>query len=132
MKRSHDSGSPVPSKVKKQEEISKPQSSFPIYPHSKYDYEFPYFSQPSEVGQFSLDQTCFGKGRIYNDSRKLKFYLPPKDARRCNFDLGKGYKQFIKKDEDIQERLDNLLKWILENKEQFSSTEDGLIERFVT
>lgn len=131
MKRSHTSGSPVPSKVKKREETSKHhsnQSSFPIYPHSKYDYEFPHFAQPSEVGQFSLDQTSFGKGRIYNDARKLKFYLPPKDTRRCNFDLGKGYKQFIKKDEDIKERLDNLLKWILENKELFPLNEDGLIE----
>lgn len=105
--------------------------SFPVFPHSRYDAAFPNFSEPREVGQFSLDASEDGERNVYNDSRKLKFYIP-KDDKKVNFDLRRGYEKFIRKDDDIKERLDNLLRWVLMNKEQFTANEDGSIKRFVT
>ncbi|XP_071813014.1 decapping and exoribonuclease protein-like [Apostichopus japonicus] len=107
------------------------KSSFPVFPHSRYDAAFPNFSEPREVGQFSLDASEDGERNVYNDSRKLKFYIP-KDDQKVNFDLRHGYGKFIRKDDDIKERLDNLLRWVLMNKEQFTANEDGSIKSLNT
>ncbi|XP_070580799.1 decapping and exoribonuclease protein-like [Ptychodera flava] len=80
-----------------------------------YNERFPYFRKPAEIGHFSID----ANRAFFNDDRQLKYYFPPKDPRRIDFDLRKGYDIFIKKNEDHKDRLDLLLKWILANRDKF-------------
>nr|XP_054763246.1 decapping and exoribonuclease protein-like [Lytechinus pictus] len=100
------------------EGVSRNQSStqsirpFPIMPISRFSQKFPFFRQPTEVGHFSLDS----KRHVHCDARLLKVYCPPTDPRRTNFDLRKGYRDFIKRDDDVKERLNNITEWMKENK----------------
>ncbi|XP_006820314.1 decapping and exoribonuclease protein-like [Saccoglossus kowalevskii] len=81
-----------------------------------YDGNFPYFRQPREIGCFSLDIDR----EFHNDARQLRYYFPPDDTKRVKFDLTKGYEKYIKRDDDVKERLDILLKWVLANREKFN------------
>ena len=83
--------------------------------HSKYDKNFPHFRKPDEIGSFSLDD----QHHFFNDRSQLREYYPPKDVRKCQFDLRHGYHKMIKKDESVRELIDNMLNWIMENKERF-------------
>lgn len=90
----------------------------------KYDKSFPYFRQPTEVGSFSLDEQ-----RIFHHNRsQLKNYHPPRNVECCQFDLNHGYSQMIKKDESVKEKIDNMLKWIMENKDRFTIKKDKTID----
>lgn len=81
-----------------------------------YERDFPVYKQPVEVGCFSLDS----KRRFFNDSRQMRYYVDP--DRNPNFDLRDGYKdRYIKRDENIKERLDHILSWILANRSKLSS-----------
>lgn len=80
----------------------------------QYDKPFPYFRKPSEVGSFSQD--C--KRTFHHDRRQLKYYVKPAAADPC-FDLGEGYRSFIRKDESVKEYLDDLLKWVILNEDKF-------------
>lgn len=106
--------------------------SFPVFPRSRYDTAFPHFAKPQEVGRFSSDASKDGRRNVYNDSRKLKYYTPPEQNFDLKFDLRLGYDQFVKQDADVTERLDNMLKWILLNKDQFTVNENGLIKSLHT
>uniref|UniRef100_H3C3F3 Decapping nuclease n=1 Tax=Tetraodon nigroviridis TaxID=99883 RepID=H3C3F3_TETNG len=82
----------------------------------RYEREFPEYKQPVEVGSFSLDS----EQRFFNDRRKLRYYVEP-DANPM-FDLKDGYRdRYKKRDESVKERLDNLLRWVLENRSAVSS-----------
>lgn len=85
---------------------------FPIKPISRFNQKFPFFRQPTEVGHFSLDS----KRGVHCDARLLKVYCPPADPRRTDFDLRKGYRDYIKRDDEVKERLNNITKWMQENK----------------
>lgn len=89
-----------------------------------YDQRFPYFREPKEQGCLSL-----GNSReFYNDDRELKYlYMPD---TKINFDLNYGYKDMIIQDHS-DEKLDNILKWILENKQKFSVNSKN-VERLST
>ena len=113
------------------------QRTFAVRPTSTFNENFPYFKKPQEIGHFSLkvDKS------FANDASRLRYYLPPKYRDGLNFDLRKGYEIFVKRNEEIKDRLNNLLKWILSNKKVFlrpektmgvsysESKEDNLIER---
>ena len=81
----------------------------------EYDGKFPYFRQPKEIGCFSKD---FAR-RFHHDKRQLKFYAPPPNPQRCKFDLRHGYSEMIFKDRNIKEYLNNLLRWIMQNRHVF-------------
>ena len=80
----------------------------------KYDKPFPYFRKPSEVGSFSQDQNR----TFHHDRRQLRCYIKPAAADPC-FDLGQGYRSWIRKDESVKEYLDDMLRWVMMNKEKF-------------
>ena len=89
---------------------------FRVLPADKYDgSKFPFFKQPREVGYYSLDKD---RG-LHHDSRQLKFFLPPPRDEEIAFNLGHGYEAFRRRDDDVKERLDNILKWLLKNKRRF-------------
>uniref|UniRef100_A0A671XWK7 Decapping nuclease n=1 Tax=Sparus aurata TaxID=8175 RepID=A0A671XWK7_SPAAU len=73
-----------------------------------YERDFPVYKQPVEVGCFSLDS----ERRFFNDSRQLRYYAEP--DRNPHFDLKDGYKdRYVKRDENLKEKLDHILRWIL-------------------
>ena len=76
---------------------------------------FPFFRQPKEIGSFSQDD--FRK--FQHDKSQQKYYCPPSDSENVHFDLRVGYKQCIRRDENVKEYLDDLLRWINHNKQKF-------------
>uniref|UniRef100_A0A3P9J385 Decapping nuclease n=1 Tax=Oryzias latipes TaxID=8090 RepID=A0A3P9J385_ORYLA len=81
-----------------------------------YERDFPLYRQPVEVGCFSLD--C--QRRFFNDGRQMRYYVEP--DKNPNFDLKDGYKdRYIRRDENVKEKLDHILRWILANKETLKS-----------
>lgn len=105
-------------------------SKFSVLPIDKFEGECPYFRQPKQVGYFSLNED-----RLFlDDDSRLRFYMPPE---LVDFDLRVGYKEFIRRDEDKNERLDDMLRWIKKHPEVFEvsggggSCEDGRCGFFV-
>ena len=98
-------------------------SKFSVFPIQKFEGVNPYFRVPTEVGCFSLDIDC----QFLDDKSRLRYYTPPEVV---NCDLGVGYKDFIRKNEDEHDGLDNLLRWIKQHPEKFTvdrqaSQDDG-------
>ncbi|XP_022102390.1 decapping and exoribonuclease protein-like [Acanthaster planci] len=89
--------------------------TFAVKPTSDFIGEFPFFSRPQELGHFSLeiDRT------FANDNRHLKHYHPLSKESDLNLDLRQGFETFVKRDDDVKERLDNVMKWIVHNKKHF-------------
>lgn len=79
--------------------------------------KFPSFREPREIGQFSL----VGPNREYTDGCSgLKFLHMPSHRHRLMWDLNRGYEIAIRKEADEGEKLDNLLRWITQNKVKFA------------
>ena len=97
--------------------LERPESKLQTRPSSlfKGSGEFPYFRKPTEIGCLSLDI----KRNFYNDRSQLKHYISPKDIYNVKFDLTKGYHNFIEKDENSEEYINDILKWISCNREKF-------------
>ncbi|XP_062585389.1 decapping and exoribonuclease protein-like [Saccostrea cucullata] len=97
---------------------------------------FPFFRQPTEIGCLSLDI----KRNFHNDRSQLKCYVEPRDIESVNFDLRKGYDNFIEKDEHSEEYINDILKWICCNRQKFlledekkkSDKEKGMIRNIHT
>ncbi len=93
-----------------------PLKKYPIHPLTKYDAnKFPFFKQPREVGFYSLDKDR----KLHHDARLRKFFFPPPRDEEIEFNLGHGYEKFRKRDDDVKERLDNILTWLVKNKHTF-------------
>ena len=96
------------------------QKPFCIFPLNKYDgNKFPFFKQPREVGFYSLDKDR----KLHHDARLRKFFFPPPPDEEISFNLGFGYEEFIRRDDDVKERLDNILTWLVKNKQMFQEPE---------
>lgn len=81
-----------------------------------YERDFPVYKQPVEIGSFSLDS----ERRFFNDSRQLRYYVEP--DRSPNFNLRDGYRdRFRKRDDNVKEKLDHILRWILANRSKLNS-----------
>ncbi|KAK8767182.1 hypothetical protein V5799_006037 [Amblyomma americanum] len=79
--------------------------------------KFPSFREPREIGNFSLT----GEQREYVDGAvQLKYLRMPSHRHRLMWDLNRGYEVAVRRDRSINERLDNLLRWILRNKDKFA------------
>uniref|UniRef100_A0A2C9JG92 Decapping nuclease n=2 Tax=Biomphalaria glabrata TaxID=6526 RepID=A0A2C9JG92_BIOGL len=95
-----------------------------------HDKPFPFFKEPKEIGSFSIDE----KRQFQNDRRQLRIYSPPSNMKNCHFDLRLGYSSMIKKDESIYNYLNNLLSWIMSNKQTVSNlpskTNDQKTDKF--
>ena len=102
----------------------------------KHEGNFPFFQHPAKVGEFSLDE----RRNFQHDSSQRKYIewpskLPLEDGENSDvhFDLNVLLERAVKKDDSHQdERLSNLLKWILENQSKFK-LQDGKVpfSRFV-
>ena len=98
-----------------------PQSppQFNVLPVNRFDRKFPSFRLPSEVGSFSLDPQ-----RVFvPDRSQLRYFCPPDGYPHrvaLAWDLRHGYRHFIRRDDSVKEKLDDLLRWILLNPQQFS------------
>ncbi|GAB6029280.1 Dom-3 Z [Chamberlinius hualienensis] len=79
-----------------------------------YTGNFPKFSQPKQLGTFGLEK----QRQFVNDDRNIKFYKEPFDLKLVHFNLSTGHDKAIVKNEEVNEKLDNLLKWILTNREK--------------
>lgn len=71
---------------------------------------FPTFERPEVVGYYSLNN----ERQFCDDLSELK-YLVPHHRRKRNHNLNYKIEDIIKKDEDLNERLDTILQWILRN-----------------
>lgn len=86
-------------------------------PHD-YDRDFPTFRKPAILGDFSLDSE-----RGFHHDRRQMMYLHRRDARDT-MDLNHGIEHVVRKNEEVtkKEELDNLLHWILNNRDKFLAT----------
>lgn len=98
---------------KNQENVRRISYSFPVSA-VEYDRAFPFFRKPTELGSFSQDH----RRRFHHDRRKLRFYVKPSVPDPC-FDLSRGYRSLIRKDENKKEYLDDMLRWVMLNKARF-------------
>ena len=95
--------------------LPRPAPSLPTDP-ALYSGPFPFYRRPSELGCFSLDT----QRQYHGDARALRYYSPPPtNGQSPNFDLRDGYPdRYQTRDEEVQERLDHLLRWLLEDRGQ--------------
>nr|KAF6362753.1 decapping exoribonuclease [Pipistrellus kuhlii] len=78
-----------------------------------YAGPFPFYRRPSQLGCFSLD----AQRRYRGDARALRYYRPPANGQRPDFDLRDGYpERYRPRDEEAREGLDHLLRWLLEHR----------------
>lgn len=90
---------------------------FSFHTTQSFDRNFPYY-RPMEIGCYSLDdQRCF----VDNNSRLryiARSYVQDKSVR---YDLNEGYETWISRDvtKYINEKLDNLLHWIMRHRDRF-------------
>ncbi|XP_050393444.2 decapping and exoribonuclease protein isoform X1 [Patella vulgata] len=98
---------------------SPPQSLSVKGPH-QFDKDFPQFREPREVGSFSQDSNR----QYHPDKRQLK-YVVHYPNKSVNFNLRKGFKEMIKKDESKLEYIDDLLRWVISEPRAFVSKESG-------
>jgi hypothetical protein len=71
---------------------------------------FPSYNKPHVIGCFSLDSESNYSG----DFRLLKYIrFPANSDVKFNLDLGREHA--LRKDDNYDEKLDNLLRWMLEN-----------------
>ncbi|XP_032506249.1 decapping and exoribonuclease protein isoform X2 [Phocoena sinus] len=106
-----------------------PASSLPTDP-ALYVGPFPFYRRPSELGCFSLD----AQRQYHGDARALRYYCPPPtNGQSPNFDLRDGYPdRYRPRDEEVQERLDHLLCWVLEHRGRLEGGPGWLAGAIVT
>lgn len=103
-------------------EVAKPWNKLPLSvpslrtAPSLYSGPFPFYRRPSELGCFSLD----AQRQYHGDARALRYYSPPPiNGPGPDFDLRDGYPdRYHPRDEEVRERLDHLLRWVLEHRNQ--------------
>lgn len=93
--------------------LARPARSLRTEP-ALYRGPFPFYRSPSELGCFSLD----AQRQYHGDARALRYYSPPPaHGPGPDFDLRDGYPDRYKpRDEEVRERLDHLLRWVLEHR----------------
>ncbi|XP_067007859.1 decapping and exoribonuclease protein [Anabrus simplex] len=85
---------------------------------SDYMAAFPSFQRPVVSGYFSLDS----ERKYCPDMTELKYIYMPSNLNDVKFDLNKGVESMVRSiNEYPDEKLDNILKWILQNKNMFSN-----------
>ncbi|XP_038067147.1 decapping and exoribonuclease protein-like [Patiria miniata] len=93
--------------------------TFAVRPTTNFTGQFPFFSRPRELGHFSLEIDR----SFVNDDRHLKHYYPPSKESDLDLDLRQGFETFVKRDDNVKERLNNVMKWIIHNKQHFLKPE---------
>lgn len=79
--------------------------------------KFPSFRKPEIAGYFSIS----GQNRQYSqDLSQLKYYNDA-HGKRVNFHLNKGLDRVIRKLPNLDEKIDHLLRWIIDNHRQITA-----------
>ncbi|XP_070394410.1 decapping and exoribonuclease protein-like [Dermacentor albipictus] len=93
-------------------------SAMPVLPSAMYRGPAPQYSEPQEVGIYSL----VGAGGSYASGNVHGKYLcmPPRTSN-LNWDLDAGFADVARFERNETPTMDTLLHWILENKRAFSS-----------
>ena len=75
--------------------------------------------KPIEIGRFSLD----GLRKFHHDRRQMSCIVENHKGRlRRKLDLNDGYRdRFEKRDEEVKERLNHMLEWMVFNRDRFVS-----------
>ncbi len=89
--------------------------AFQLSPATRFNEKFPHFREPAEIGCFCQD----AERKFQADKSQLKYYCQPRESK-INFNLREGYGTFIKKDENVKEFIDDLLRWIDLNRSKFN------------
>ena len=111
MSRIHDGAdSGIPQKVRRVEGVQ-----LDINPTSKYSGAFPFFRQPREIGIFCQDS----ERKFRHDKHQLRYLILPKNINEVRYDLGEGFGVAILRDDTVKEYLDDLLRWVVLNGQQF-------------
>ncbi|XP_055373133.1 decapping nuclease DXO homolog [Condylostylus longicornis] len=74
--------------------------------------KFPEITKPNIIGFFSVD----GNRQFIPNASNLKYLVLPTNLRQLSMDLNAEYENRVPKSETQNERIDHLLKFILENK----------------
>jgi len=90
----------------------------------RFDFQFPHFREPAEIGCFSLDMSR----NFHCDKSQQRHFIPPSNCGQVHFDLKKGYSGMIKKDETQLDYINTILRWIDLNRHKFL-TSDGQGDR---
>lgn len=91
-------------------------SEFPVRGLEDFYKPCPTYRLPMEVGAFSID----GKGTLHLDRSQLRYYTPPPQGTRPNFDLRVGYDKYVPKKENVPaNKLNPILRWINSNGDCF-------------
>jgi hypothetical protein len=72
--------------------------------------KFPVYSRPNVIGYYSLDSESNYRG----DLSQLKYIRFPTN-NNVKFNLDYGRKQAVKKDDSYDAKIDDLLRWMLQN-----------------
>lgn len=81
---------------------------------------FPTFTRPEVVGYFSLNN----QSRDYSeDLSQLKYYKKPESCK-VNFNLSEGLDKVIRKPQNLDEKIDCLLRWIINNHKKILASPD--------
>ena len=89
--------------------------SFKVQPKTSFNGPFPYFRKPTEIGAFSQNDVR----EFRHDRSQLRFLHLP-NVSDVSFDIWAGYKSYIQRDETQNEYIDNLLRWVSENRNKFT------------
>ncbi|CAG0889494.1 unnamed protein product [Darwinula stevensoni] len=79
-----------------------------------YDHKFPRFLEPSITGHYSIN----GEREFLDSDTHIKYYCPPSNPKHVFMDLKKGKATTSEKDSLLEEKLDNILQWILLHKHE--------------
>ena len=90
---------------------------FQVHDRYRFDKDFPLFRQPIEIGFFSVNIDR----EFQDDSSQLKYFVEPVESQ-VSFDLKKGYKDMIRKDESVKTFINPVLSWILKHLAKFASS----------
>jgi hypothetical protein len=74
--------------------------------------KFPAYSRPNVTGYYSIDS----KRNYRGDLSQLKYIRFPTN-HNVEFNLDYGRTQAVKKDDSYDEKIDSLLRWMLQNSD---------------
>jgi len=94
--------------------------TLPSFPPSRFQHPMPVlFKEPLKLGEFSIDS----QRRFHNDASAKKYFAYKDDGSKVSMDLKLGYDAFIKRDDAEKEWIDFVLKWVVENDADLSTTD---------
>lgn len=98
-------------------------SSLPVHNSRFYRGGAPHYSDPEELGTYSLvgGEGAYAKGNVHG-----RYLLIPERPNDLHWDLDEGYADVVRLDRNQTPVMDTTLQWILDNKATFCNAIDGM------